>query len=185
MGRIKRASIVAISGSLSENSVTRVVLEDVLQSVAERVDVSVTVVDIGEIAEPLGRTRSRDRAPAGVAELLDELERADLIFAASPVHKGSYTGLFKHFIDLVDHRALAGRHVGLIATGASDRHSLMIDHQLRPLFSFFNAHTLPTGVFVAAGQHHGGHVTCPTARARLDTLAVEAAAALGRAPVPA
>ncbi|MEG1329170.1 MAG: FMN reductase, partial [Janthinobacterium sp.] len=33
------------------------------------------------------------------------------------------------------------------ATGGSERHALMIDHQLRPLFSFFQARTLPLGVY--------------------------------------
>lgn len=181
-----KASIVAISGSLSPNSRTRVVLEDVLQSVAERIDVAVTIVDIGEIADVLGPVRSRGDAPDKIAGLIEDAERSDLILAASPVYKGSYTGLFKHFVDLIDYRALTNRAVGLIATGGSDRHALVIDHQLRPLFSFFNARTLPTGVFVSTGQHHNGHVTCPLVRGRLDALAAEAVGALRqRSPVPA
>lgn len=181
----KKPSLVAISGSLSPASRTRIVLEDVVQSVAERVDVAVTIVDIGEIATGLAQVRARETAPAEIAELLRETESADLILAASPVYKGSYSGLFKHFVDFLDYRALARTSVGLIATGGSDRHALVIDHQLRPLFSFFNARTLPTGVFVAAGQHQNGHVTCPTVRARLDQLASEAVAVLRRVPVPA
>ena len=35
----------------------------------------------------------------------------------------------------------------LAANGGSERHALMIDHQLRPLFSFFQARTLPLGVY--------------------------------------
>ena len=33
------------------------------------------------------------------------------------------------------------------ARGGSNRHALTIEHQLRPLFGFFVAHTLTTGVF--------------------------------------
>ncbi|MDI9811395.1 NAD(P)H-dependent oxidoreductase, partial [Acinetobacter baumannii] len=35
----------------------------------------------------------------------------------------------------------------LAATSASDRHALVLEHQLRPLFSFFQAQTLPIGVY--------------------------------------
>lgn len=177
---MSKANIVAISGSASPRSRTRIVLEDVVQSVAERVDALVDVIDIGEIAHLLGPAKSRAEAPAEIERLLSAIERSDLILAASPVYKGSYTGLFKHFIDMIDYRALTDRPVGLIATGGSDRHALVIEHQLRPLFGFFNARTLPTGVFVAEGQHQDGHVTDPLVRARLDRLADEAVAALTR-----
>ncbi len=180
-----KANIVAISGSPSPQSRTRVVLEDVVQAVAERVDALVDVIDIGEIADLLGPTKLRPEAPAEIERLLQAVERSDLILAASPVYKGSYSGLFKHFIDMIDHRALEGRPVGLIATGGGDRHALVIEHQLRPLFGFFNARTLPTGVYVAESQHQGGHVVDPQVRARLDRLAVEAVAALSRSPVSA
>lgn len=35
----------------------------------------------------------------------------------------------------------------LAANGGSECHALVIDHQLRPLFSFFQARTLPLGVY--------------------------------------
>lgn len=65
----------------------------------------------------------------------------------TPVYRGSYTGLFKHFFDFIDQDALVDTPVLLAATGGSERHALMIDHQLRPLFSFFQARTLPLGVY--------------------------------------
>jgi len=49
--------------------------------------------------------------------------------------------------DLVNQDALVEKPVILAATGGSERHSLVIEHQLRPLFSFFRAHTIPTGIY--------------------------------------
>ncbi|WP_370462067.1 NAD(P)H-dependent oxidoreductase [Phyllobacterium sp. SYP-B3895] len=62
----------------------------------------------------------------------------------TPTYKGSYTGFFKHLIDLLDPLALEGKPILLTATGGSDRHALITEHQLRPHFGFFMAHTLPT-----------------------------------------
>lgn len=177
--------IVAISGSTSENSRTRLVLEDIVQAIVQRAGGKVRLIDIGEIADDLGATRTRLSAPDRLGELIGEVENADLILAASPVYKGSYTGLFKHFIDLIDHRALAGVPVGLIATGGGDRHALVIEHLLRPLFGFFGARTLATGLYVSETQHDHGRITDPLVRTRADLLIGEAIDALARAPIPA
>ena len=90
---------------------------------------------------------SRDGASERVDRILSAIENADVLVAASPVYKASYTGLFKHLFDLLDPKALEGRHVLLAATGGSDRHALVIEHQLRPLFSFFGAHILPVSIY--------------------------------------
>lgn len=63
------------------------------------------------------------------------------------MYRGSFTGLFKHFFDFIHQDALVDTPVLLAATGGSERHALVIDHQLRPLFSFFQARTLPLGVY--------------------------------------
>jgi FMN reductase len=85
--------------------------------------------------------------PASVAQALVEVEQADVLVVATPVFRGAYTGLFKHFFDFIDQDALIDKPILLAATGGSDRHALVIDHQLRPLFSFFQARTLPLGVY--------------------------------------
>ena len=78
---------------------------------------------------------------------LAAVEQADIVVVTTPVYRGAYTGLFKHFFDFIHQDALIDKPVLLAATGGSERHALMIDHQLRPLFSFFQARTLPLGVY--------------------------------------
>jgi FMN reductase len=85
-----------------------------------------------------------------VREAIQAVEQADLLIVASPVYRASYTGLFKHFFDFVHHEALFDLPVLLAATGGSERHALVIEHQLRPLFSFFQAQTLPLGIAAEA-----------------------------------
>ncbi|WP_171404870.1 NAD(P)H-dependent oxidoreductase, partial [Acinetobacter pittii] len=65
----------------------------------------------------------------------------------TPVYRASFTGLFKHFYDFVEQTALVDVPALLAASGGSDRHALVLEHQLRPLFSFFQAQTLPIGVY--------------------------------------
>ena len=65
------------------------------------------------------------------------------------MYRASFTGLFKHLFDFVGQYELVGTPVLLAATGGGERHALIIEHQLRPLFGFFQALTLPIGVYAS------------------------------------
>ncbi|WP_054907200.1 NAD(P)H-dependent oxidoreductase, partial [Pseudomonas sp. NBRC 111135] len=112
---------------------------------------------------------------------LREIETADLLVVASPVYRGSYPGLLKHLFDLVDMNALIDTPVLLAATGGSERHALVLDHQLRPLFSFFQSITLPIGVYASEADFANYQITSDTLRARIQ-LAAERAAPLFARP---
>ena len=104
---------------------------------------------------------------------------ADVLVAGSPTYKGSYTGLFKHFFDLIDPTALRGKPVVLLATGGGDRHALIVEHQLRPLFAFFEALTLPTAVYASEKDFTDGVLVSPTIRARAEQALDEVGLVLG------
>jgi FMN reductase len=105
------------------------------------------LVELGQLAPQLAGAVWRSQLPDTVERELAAVEQADVLVVATPVFRGSYTGLFKHFFDFIDQDALIDKPVLLCATGGSERHALVIDHQLRPLFSFFQARTLPLGVY--------------------------------------
>ena len=48
------------------------------------------------------------------------------------------------------HDPLRGKVVGLLATGGSDHHYLILEHQLRPLFGFFGAYTPPRAIYAVS-----------------------------------
>ncbi|WP_020177989.1 NAD(P)H-dependent oxidoreductase [Methylopila sp. M107] len=173
------ARIVAVSGSLSRPSRTRLLVGDVARQIHARVGGNLSFVDVAEIAIGLGQTFARPAPTQQIEQALLSIEQADIVVAGSPVYKGSYSGFFKHLIDLVEYRSLTGVPVALLATGGSERHALAVEHQLRPLFASFDAHTLPTAVF-ALDRTIGpdGQVSDETVRGRIDQLVREAAGAL-------
>lgn len=140
--------IVALTGNLSRPSRTRALAEVLAQRIAQQVPAQVEIIDISYLAVDLGHATSFNSIPASITRAHQQIEDADLIVLASPVYKASYSGLFKHFLDLLDPAALRGKVAVLAATGGSDRHALVIDHQLRPLASFFETVTVPAGVYV-------------------------------------
>ena len=80
---------------------------------------------------------------------MDRIAHADAIIAAVPVYKAGISGLFKSFVDLLDNDLLIAKPVLLAATAGSNRHALVADEQMRPLFAYMRALTLPTSVFAA------------------------------------
>ncbi|RZJ62767.1 MAG: FMN reductase [Acidovorax sp.] len=173
--------VVAVSGSIQKPSRTLVLVEELLAALGEVVPLQAQVIEIGALARDFGAVLVRSELPASVQAQLQLIESADLVIAASPVYRASYTGLFKHLFDFVHHEALIDKPVLLAATGGSDRHALVIDHQLRPLFSFFQARTLPIGVYASEQDFQGYEIGSAALRERI-ALAVSRAAPLLAVP---
>lgn len=84
--------------------------------------------------------------------VVEAIEQADGLMIGCPVFQGSYPGLFKHLFDLIEPRRLRNRPVLLTAVGGGLRHSLVVEHQLRPLFGFFEACTVSTAIYASSGD---------------------------------
>lgn len=160
--------VVVVSGSLRNPSRTHALLQTAVALLEQRYPVDIHWVRIAELGSALAGSLERDSASPVLLPHLQAIENADLIIAGSPVYRASYTGLFKHLFDLVDYQSLKGVPVLLAATGGSDRHALVIDHQLRPLFAFFQAHTLPYGLYATPDAFGGYRLTDAAQLERLD-----------------
>lgn len=160
-------TIIGLSGNLDRPSKTRALVETTVATAASRFEAVGAVFDLADFGPSLGTARRVEDLAPTARSALDVILSADALIVASPVYKGSYTGIFKHLIDLIDPHALAGKPVLLAATGGGDRHALVIEHQLRPLFGFFEAQTLPTGVYAADRDFSNGQPSSPALDDRL------------------
>jgi len=138
--------IVGVSGSLSVPSRTTDLVATVAREFAKPLDASVEIVELGSLVGALAGT-NRGELGAEALAALAAVENADVIVVGSPAYRAAYTGIFKHFFDFVGQYALVDKPIVLTATGGSDRHALLVEHQMRPLFGFFQALTLPLGIF--------------------------------------
>jgi FMN reductase len=147
--------VVVVNGSPNERSKTMGLADLVTSRLKDILPVELHQVDVYRLGPGFtGATRREDVSPE-VEERIRQAEKADVVVAATPVFRASYSGMFKHFFDLVDQYGLANKPVILVATGGSDRHALVIEHALRPLFGFFQAATAPVGFYANAGDFDG------------------------------
>ncbi|WP_201842301.1 NAD(P)H-dependent oxidoreductase [Microvirga zambiensis] len=139
--------LLGISGSPSQGSRTTRLIQQVLDAAAQQADVETELLEVVSSGAILCDGRPPEAYEGETRRVIDQVVAADAYVVGSPMYRGSYTGSFKNLFDLLPNDALAGKVVGLIATGGSDHHFLALEHQLRPLLSFFRAHTVPGTVY--------------------------------------
>ncbi|GHO84061.1 NAD(P)H-dependent oxidoreductase [Dictyobacter formicarum] len=149
--------LLAINGSLTPPpSRTRIVLDKVLAG-AKAYDptIEAQVLELRDFALEFCDGRSPDSYNSDTRRALALVEEADAYLVATPIYRGSYTGALKNFFDLVPNDPhgrdpLRGKVVGLLATGGSDHHYLVLEHQLRPLFGFFGSYIPARAIYASA-----------------------------------
>ncbi|MEU8708273.1 FMN reductase [Streptomyces sp. NPDC048565] len=148
--------IVAVAAGLSSPSSTRLLADRLAEAARERLAaeqdrrVEIQVVELRDLAVDIAGHLVSGFPPAGLKKAIDAVTGADGLIAVTPVFTASYSGLFKSFFDLIDNTALTGKPVVIAATGGTPRHSLVLEHAMRPLFAYLRAVTLPTSVYAAS-----------------------------------
>lgn len=160
--------IIGLAGSFSTPSKTRALVDLAALKTAQIFGGTAASYDLTDIGPSFGAASHLGGLDPLARAIVENILSADALIIASPVYKGSYTGLFKHLIDLLEPTAFSAKPILLLATGGGDRHALVIEHQLRPLFGFFEAATLPTGVYAGASDFTAGQPSSPALLERLD-----------------
>jgi FMN reductase len=148
-------SLVAVSAGLQVPSSTRL-LADRLVAATERhlrdagIEPVTTVIELRDHAQDLSNNLLTGFPSPSLQVAIDQVTDADGLIVASPIFNASYSGLFKTFFDVIEHESLDGRPVLLAATGGTARHSLALEHSLRPLFTYLGADTVRTAVYAAS-----------------------------------
>jgi FMN reductase len=167
-------NVVAVSGSLNHPSKTTVLVEEIVASLGRALPVESHLITLTELGPSFAGALTRSELPAEAEAELQRIEAADVLVVASPVYRASFTGLFKHLFDFVDQYALVDTPVLLAASGGSERHALIIEHQFRPLFAFFQALTLPVGIYAHDSDFTDYKLSNEQLRARIDKAVAKA-----------
>ncbi|WP_134774527.1 FMN reductase [Ornithinimicrobium flavum] len=153
--------LVVLSAGLSQPSSTRLLADRIADAVSAQVTargeaLEVEVVEVRELAHDLATMMTTGGMPTpALVRARDLVSSADGLVAVTPVFTASYSGLFKMFVDALDPEALGGMPVLVAATAGTERHQLVLDHALRPLFGYLRAVVVPTGVFAATSDFGG------------------------------
>ncbi|WOP19672.1 CE1759 family FMN reductase [Raineyella sp. LH-20] len=154
--------LAVISAGVGTPSSSRLLADRITDAVRSQVgargeDVRVDVIEVRELAASLATMTTAAGLPIAEVEHAHDIVRtADGVVAVTPVFSASYAGIFKMFWDTFQPDDLDGIPVLIGATAGTPRHSLVLDHAMRPLFTYFRMRVVPTGVFAATEDFGAG-----------------------------
>ena len=152
--------ITVISAGLGVPSSSRLLADQLAASARRQLAaagyaVDIDVVELRDLAVDIANNFVTGYAAPRLAEVIARVEASDGLIAVSPVFSASYSGLFKSFIDVLDPKSLEGKAVLIGATAGTDRHQMVLDFALRPLFTYLRTRVAATAVF--AGPQDWGN----------------------------
>jgi FMN reductase len=146
--------LVVVSAGTGDPSSTRLLADRVADRVAALASgregaVTLSVIEVRELSADISSALVSQLITPKLRQAITALGEADGIIAATPVHKAGPSGLFTSFFGVLDNDLLIGKPVVLAATAGTARHALVPDDEMRPLFAYLRAMTVPTSVFAA------------------------------------
>jgi FMN reductase len=142
--------IVVLIGNPRAGSRTSALARTLGQELAQTHGVPFRTLELSELTDQLGAPLGAGSAQRWAGPLAT-LAEADLLIVATPVYKGSYTGLLKAFLDHVGGGALHRTVAVPVITVGSPAHTLAADLHLRPLLLELGAST-PTEALVVGND---------------------------------
>ncbi len=157
---MEQRRITVLTAGLGVPSSSRLLADQMAASVERRlgsagIAATVNVVELRDHAVEIANNFVTGFAAPRLAGVIAGVEESDGIIAVSPVFSASYSGLFKSFIDVLAPGALEGKAVLLGATAGTDRHQMVLDFAMRPLFTYLRTRIAATAVF--AGPQDWGN----------------------------
>lgn len=171
-------TLAVVSAGLRQPSSTRLLADRLTEATrtalsADGVSVNVEVIELRQHARALADTLLTGFAAGPLEDALRLVGRANGLIAVTPIFTGSYSGLFKTFFDVIDPDSLDGTPVLVGATGGTARHSLALEHAVRPMFTYLHAVVVPTAVYAASEDWGAVEATGTALSERVDRAAGE------------
>jgi FMN reductase len=175
-------TIAVVSAGLGQPSSTRLLADKLAAATAGQLPAGTKVVpiELRDLAHDIVNALLTGFPGPALREAIEQVAAADGLIAVTPLYSGSYNGLFKSFFDVLDPGALAGQSVLIAATGGTARHSLALEHAIRPLFTYLRAVTVPTAVFAATADWGATDGSGEALTSRIDRAAAELARLIER-----
>lgn len=155
-------NVIVITAGLSQPSLTRLLADQIAQAVTAQVgargeNVEIETIELRELVIELATTMATGGIPTPkLSEVKEKISAADGLIAVTPVFAASYSGLFKMLFDSLHPDALNGMPVIIAATAGTARHSLVLEHAMRPLFAYLRTVVVPTAIFAATEDFGDG-----------------------------
>jgi MsuE subfamily FMN reductase len=136
--------LLGLCGSPSKQSKTLLVLQRAVDDACHAdAQLQTEIINLRDRNIDFCRGSDKESYNSDTMAVIRSIVESDAYIVATPIYRGSYTGILKNIFDIIPNDALRGKPVALIGTGGSDHHYLAIEQELKPLMGFFEAIIVP------------------------------------------
>jgi len=164
--------LIGIIGSAVKSGRTQnameIACEGARKYIAEGLDID--IIDLYNDKVSILDGRELSEYTDDTERIVDLIQTGDVFLIGTPVYRGTYTGALKNLIDHAPLSTFENKPIGLLATGATAHHYLMIDHEMRAVLAWSNAYLLPGSVYVENRHYADGKISDSQVNERLQQL---------------
>ncbi|ALU21591.1 FMN reductase [Corynebacterium pseudotuberculosis] len=144
-------TVTIVSAGLSTPSSSLALAQDIAAAVRKEVTgtgqtLNLQIIELRNLAVDLAHSITGDTTSPQLQQAIDCVRSTDALIAVTPVFKASYSGLFKMFFDVLRPQDIHEMPVIIAANAGSQRHALVLEYAVRPLFTYLKAATVPTAI---------------------------------------
>ncbi len=162
--------LVAVVGAVTPPGRLNDAIATAVELARRRPDVATDLLNLADHRISFADGRPLDQLQDDTSAVVARVTEADAVLLASPVYRGSFTGVLKNFLDLTPIEALRDKPVGIVAMGATLHHYLGVDWHLRAVLAWFGALVAPTSVYLESAHFRDGRLADDAARSALSDL---------------
>lgn len=163
--------IIGISGSIVGTK-TRIAVEEVLDKLkAQHTNIEAELINLGDYQLVFSDGRDYRDYTGDTKTVIEKIMSADAYIIGTPIFQASIPGALKNLLDLLPNTAFKGKVIGMLATGGTAKHYLVLEQQLKPILSYMSAMLVPKYVFIEEKCFHNKEIVDDEVLFRLTRLA--------------
>ena len=142
--------VVGIVGNFNQPSRTYQLAENIVNKTAHAFGMEPQLYNLSALGSSFPNAQSFQDLDDQAQAIIKDMMKAEILVISVPTWNASYPGMFKHLFDLISPDAMRAKPMILAATGGSERHALMVEYQVRPLFNYFKACPVTTSIYATS-----------------------------------
>jgi FMN reductase len=166
--------LVGISGSLVGSKTSKAVNEVLVAAKSLDPTIQVELIDLREYDIEFVNGAPLSYYNDDTIKVVNTILASDALVIGTPVYQASITGVLKNLFDHLPVDAFKSKVTGMIITGGTDKHFLVMEYQLKPILTYFKGLVTVQNVFVHNDYFDDeNEITDADAKIRLTKLAEE------------
>ncbi|PLR87771.1 hypothetical protein CVD23_00905 [Bacillus sp. V33-4] len=170
----KQMKLVGVSGSLIGSKTSKAVHEVLWAAKSIDSSIDIELVDLKDYEVEFVKGTPLSYYNEDTVKVVNTVLSADFLVIGTPIYQASIPGALKNLFDHLPMEAFKSKVTGMVTTGGTDKHYLVMEYQLKPILTYLKG-VVPLGNVFVHNSDFDEHSEIVTAdvNSRIKQLAEE------------